>query len=238
MTITAVHPTTATATARGTAQDTGQHQAARDTRAGQAQPRVSVIIPTLNEARNLEHVFAALPAGLHEVILVDGHSTDGTPDVARTLMPAIRIVNQTRKGKGNALACGFAAATGDIIVMIDADGSTDPAEIHRYVHALTSGADFHGESNLNTRRHRREPSALSLRPATTGQKLSADAILTHLSDKSGRTTPCSCGPAPGVPSGTTGVKVTRNFGAVSRPRARRAAGRERGRGRSGERLVP
>jgi glycosyltransferase involved in cell wall biosynthesis len=105
-------------------------------------PRVSVVIPTLNEARNLAHVFAALPAGLHEVIVVDGHSTDGTPDIARQLLPDVRVVMQTRKGKGNALACGFAAATGDIIVMIDADGSTDPAEIPRFVSALTSGADF------------------------------------------------------------------------------------------------
>jgi glycosyltransferase involved in cell wall biosynthesis len=107
-----------------------------------AQPSVSVVIPTLNEARNLAHVFAALPAGLHEVILVDGHSVDGTPDVARRLRPDVRVVNQTRTGKGNALACGFAAATGDIIVMIDADGSTDPAEIPQFVEALTSGADF------------------------------------------------------------------------------------------------
>jgi glycosyltransferase involved in cell wall biosynthesis len=106
------------------------------------QPTVSVVIPTLNEARNLQHVFAALPAGLHEVIVVDGHSVDGTPDVARRLRPDVRIVNQTRTGKGNALACGFAAATGDIIVMIDADGSTDPAEIPRFVAALTAGADF------------------------------------------------------------------------------------------------
>jgi glycosyltransferase involved in cell wall biosynthesis len=107
-----------------------------------AQPRVSVVIPTLNEARNLAHVFAALPPDLHEIILVDGHSVDGTPDVARRLRPDVRVVNQTRTGKGNALACGFAAATGDIIVMIDADGSTDPAEIPRFVEALTSGADF------------------------------------------------------------------------------------------------
>jgi glycosyltransferase involved in cell wall biosynthesis len=104
--------------------------------------RVSVVIPALNEARNLEHVFAALPAGLHEVIVVDGHSTDGTPEIARQLLPGVRVITQTRKGKGNALACGFAAVTGDIIVMIDADGSTDPAEIPRFVSALTAGADF------------------------------------------------------------------------------------------------
>ena len=104
--------------------------------------RVSVVIPALNEARNLEHVFSALPDGLHEVILVDGHSTDGTPEIARALLPRVRVITQTRKGKGNALACGFAAATGDIIVMIDADGSTDPAEIPNFVAALTAGADF------------------------------------------------------------------------------------------------
>jgi glycosyltransferase involved in cell wall biosynthesis len=106
------------------------------------QPRISVVVPTLNEARNLEHVFAAFPVDLHEVIVVDGHSVDGTPDVARRLRPDVRVISQTRRGKGNALACGFAAATGDIIVMIDADGSTDPAEIPRFVAALTAGADF------------------------------------------------------------------------------------------------
>jgi glycosyltransferase involved in cell wall biosynthesis len=123
----------------GSSGDRAQDEQAR---AVAAVPRVSVVIPTLNEARNLEHVFAALPAGLHEVIVVDGHSTDGTPDTARRLRPGIRVVDQTRTGKGNALACGFDAATGDIIVMIDADGSTDPAEIPRFVDALTSGADF------------------------------------------------------------------------------------------------
>jgi glycosyltransferase involved in cell wall biosynthesis len=134
MTITDIHAAAATAATTATA-------VAVD-RAGALQPRVSVIIPAMNEARNLPHVLAALPAGLHEVILVDGNSTDGTPDAARRLRPGIRVTGQTRKGKGNALACGFAAATGDIIVMIDADGSTDPAEIPAYVKALTDGADF------------------------------------------------------------------------------------------------
>jgi glycosyltransferase involved in cell wall biosynthesis len=104
--------------------------------------RVSVIIPTLNEAENLPHVFPRLPQGLHEVIVVDGRSTDGTIEVARRLRPDARIVTQTGKGKGNALAAGFAAATGDIFVTLDADGSTDPAEIPRFVSALCNGADF------------------------------------------------------------------------------------------------
>jgi GT2 family glycosyltransferase len=103
-------------------------------------PTVSVIIPALNEARNLPHVLGRLPEGIDEVILVDGRSTDDTVAVARRLRPDVRVVEQTRKGKGNALACGFDAATGDIIVMIDADGSTDPAEIPRFVDALVAGA--------------------------------------------------------------------------------------------------
>jgi glycosyltransferase involved in cell wall biosynthesis len=110
--------------------------------AGSAGPLVSVVIPTLNEARNLPHVFARIPRDVHEVIIVDGHSGDDTLAVARRLCPDARIVMQTRTGKGNALACGFAAATGDVIAMIDADGSNDPAEIPRFVAALRAGADF------------------------------------------------------------------------------------------------
>jgi glycosyltransferase involved in cell wall biosynthesis len=101
-----------------------------------------VVIPTLNEARNLPHVFSRLPEGLHEVVVVDGHSVDDTLAVARQLRPDARIVMQNRSGKGNALACGFAAATGDVIAMVDADGSADPAEIPRFVEALLDGADF------------------------------------------------------------------------------------------------
>jgi glycosyltransferase involved in cell wall biosynthesis len=107
-----------------------------------AAPRVSVVIPTLNEARNLPHVFSRLPADIYEIVLVDGHSTDGTVTVARELFPDVRILSQTGKGKGDALACGFAAARGDIIVMIDADGSQRPEEIPAYVAALLDGADF------------------------------------------------------------------------------------------------
>src|SRR5262249_62318310 len=105
-------------------------------------PRVAVIIPTLNEARTLPYVFSRLPGDVHEVIVVDGHSVDDTIAVARHLRPDVRVVQQTRTGKGNALACGFEAATGDVIAMVDADGSTDPGEIPKFVHALLSGADF------------------------------------------------------------------------------------------------
>jgi glycosyltransferase involved in cell wall biosynthesis len=100
-----------------------------------------VIVPAKNEARNLEVILPQLPS-VHEVILVDGHSSDGTIAAARRVMPAIRVVQQTRRGKGNALACGFEAASGDVIVMFDGDGSADPAEIKRFVETLVAGADF------------------------------------------------------------------------------------------------
>jgi len=105
-------------------------------------PRVSVIVPTLNEAKNLPHVFAELPRGLHEVIVVDGFSTDDTVDVARRLRPDVKIVAQDERGKGDAMRCGFEAATGDILVMLDADGSADPAEIPAFVRELLRGNDF------------------------------------------------------------------------------------------------
>ena len=105
-------------------------------------PLVSVVIPALNEAENLPHILGGLPAAIHELVLVDGHSVDRTVEIAREHFPNVRIVSQTRRGKGNALACGFAAARGDVIVALDADGSTDPREIDRFVAALVAGADL------------------------------------------------------------------------------------------------
>ncbi len=105
------------------------------------EPRVSVVVPALNEARNLREVLPTLPP-VHEVILVDGGSVDGTIAAAREALPGIVTLSQMRRGKGNALAAGFARVTGDIVVMFDADGSADPAEIPRFVGALVEGADF------------------------------------------------------------------------------------------------
>ncbi|WP_240506391.1 glycosyltransferase family 2 protein [Thermoactinospora rubra] len=105
-------------------------------------PTVSVVIPAMNEADNLPHVFATLPHWVDEIVLVDGNSVDDTVEVARRLRPNVKIVTQPGRGKGDALAAGFAAASGDIIVMIDADGSTDGREIISFVAALVSGADF------------------------------------------------------------------------------------------------
>jgi glycosyltransferase involved in cell wall biosynthesis len=76
------------------------------------------------------------------VILVDGMSSDGTVEFPRSLLPSIRVIVEPRPGKGAALCAGFRAAEGDIIVMLDADGSTDPHEIPGFVGLLLAGADF------------------------------------------------------------------------------------------------
>ncbi len=105
-------------------------------------PPVSVIICTLNEAENLPHVLPKIPDWVDEILLVDGNSTDNTIEVAKKLKPYIKIVTQPGKGKGDALKFGIAQAEGDIIVTMDADGSTDPFDLPKYIEPLTNGYDF------------------------------------------------------------------------------------------------
>lgn len=106
-------------------------------------PVVSVIIPTVNEAKNLPLLLPYIPMDVvDEVILVDGQSKDRTVDVAKQLLPSIKVVVETEPGKGAALIRGYKESTGDILVVLDADGSHDPREIPRFVNALLEGADF------------------------------------------------------------------------------------------------
>lgn len=105
-------------------------------------PSVSVVVIALNEERNLPYVLPRIPRWVQEIILVDGHSTDRTVAVASQLSEGIRIVVQEGSGKGAAIRSGLVAATSDIVVLLDADGSTDPAEIPAFVGALVAGADF------------------------------------------------------------------------------------------------
>lgn len=104
---------------------------------------VSLIIPTLNEAKNIPLVFAYIPfEWVDEIILVDGRSTDNTVEIARYLLPDIKVVLESEPGKGAALQAGYRAAHGDILIVMDADGSNDPREIPRFISALQQGADF------------------------------------------------------------------------------------------------
>lgn len=103
---------------------------------------ISVVIPTLNEALNLPWVLRRMPSYVDEVIVVDGRSEDMTIDVARALRFDVVVVNELQAGKGAAMRAGFAAATGDIIVMLDADGSMDPREIGWFVSPLQHDYDF------------------------------------------------------------------------------------------------
>jgi len=103
---------------------------------------VSVVIPVKNEAQNLPMVLGSLPQWVNDVVLVDGCSTDDTVAVARRCRPDVKVVTQPGQGKGDALRAGFKECAGDIVVMMDGDGSTAGSEIVRFVGALVSGADF------------------------------------------------------------------------------------------------
>ncbi|MBJ7259880.1 MAG: glycosyltransferase [Chthoniobacterales bacterium] len=112
--------------------------------------RVSVVIPARNEAGSVVHAVERMPAlGREtELIFVEGNSTDDTWDAIRKLPDTFthgRIVKmrQTGKGKGNAVVEGFAAATGDILMILDADLTVPPEDLPKFVDVLASGrGDF------------------------------------------------------------------------------------------------
>ncbi len=105
-------------------------------------PRVSVVVPAINESANLPHVLPRIPVSVKEVLLVDGHSSDDTATVALKYHPKVRVIFQKGKGKGDALRSGFGEASGDLIVTLDADGSMRPEEIPHFLEALANGYDF------------------------------------------------------------------------------------------------
>ncbi len=105
-------------------------------------PLVSVIICTLNEEANVAEVIKKIPAWVSEVMLVDGYSKDNTVSIAKQTLPTIRVLYQPGRGKDDAMKYGFRNATGDIIVTLDADGSTDPAQIPEFIFYLINGYDF------------------------------------------------------------------------------------------------
>jgi glycosyltransferase involved in cell wall biosynthesis len=137
--------------ARGVERPVPAHRAARRRRAGAVavgahhrpvREAVSVVIPAKNEERNIGWVLRLLPEWIDEVVLVDGTSTDSTIDVARAVRPDVVVVEERRPGKGAALRRGFREARGDVVMMMDADGSMDPGEIPLYLERLAEGHDL------------------------------------------------------------------------------------------------
>lgn len=104
------------------------------------QHKVSLVVPTMNEANNIPHVFSKIPQIVDEVVVVDS-SKDKTVEVIKKIRPEAKIFIEEPKGKGKALKKGFEYATGDIVIMIDADGSMDPQEIPQFVKPLMDGYD-------------------------------------------------------------------------------------------------
>lgn len=120
-------------------------------------PTITALICTLNEEESLPHVLPKIPDWVDEILLVDGHSSDATVEIAKKLCPRIRVLYQTRKGKGDALKCGVKEAKGEIIVTLDADGETPPEEIELFIKPLLEGSDFAKGSRLFRRRPRKMP---------------------------------------------------------------------------------
>lgn len=103
--------------------------------------RISLVIPTLNEEECIGRVLDEIPCELFsEILVVDGHSTDGTVEVVRSLGHGVTL--QEGKGYGNAVLAGFAMAKSEIIAMLDADGSQDPDDFHAMFEKLSDGFDL------------------------------------------------------------------------------------------------
>jgi glycosyltransferase involved in cell wall biosynthesis len=105
-------------------------------------PKVTIIICALNEEKNLPYILPKIPSWIDEILLVDGHSKDQTTEVAKQIRPDIKILTQPGKGKGDALKYGIKQASGDIIVTLDADGSTNPEDISKFIQPILDGFDF------------------------------------------------------------------------------------------------
>ena len=105
-------------------------------------PKVTAIICTLNEEESLPNVLTRIPEWVDEIIIVDGHSNDRTVEIAKELCPRVKVLYQPGRGKGDALKHGAKNAAGDIIVTLDADDATDPAEMTKFIEPLIRGYDF------------------------------------------------------------------------------------------------
>lgn len=106
--------------------------------------RISIVVPTRNEAKNLPLVLPRIPRMLEidEIVIVDGHSHDNTVLIAKNLLPEANIVVQDGKGKGNAILCAAKAAKSEYFLILDGDGSQMPEEIPDYIEKAKEGYDL------------------------------------------------------------------------------------------------
>lgn len=109
---------------------------------------ISVVIPTLNEESNIKEVFPYIPDFIDEIVVVDGNSADKTRDEILKFRKNAKIIVENPTGKGAAVRTGFKNATGDIIVMMDADGSHDPKEIPKLLEPVLDGYDVSKGSRM------------------------------------------------------------------------------------------
>jgi glycosyltransferase involved in cell wall biosynthesis len=101
--------------------------------------RISIVIPALNEAESIGRVLAEIPGSLEaDVLVVDGGSTDGTVPIAQAA--GAQVIQEPRRGYGQACASGVAAARGDVIIFMDADGADDPQYLANIAAPLQEGS--------------------------------------------------------------------------------------------------
>jgi dolichol-phosphate mannosyltransferase len=104
-------------------------------------PQISIIVPTLDEEATLGEVLEGVKPHADQLIVVDGHSTDGTREVAEA--HGARVILDNKKGKGEALRHAVTFVTGDIVVFIDADGSHDPRDIPKLIEPIVNDEADH-----------------------------------------------------------------------------------------------
>jgi glycosyltransferase involved in cell wall biosynthesis len=103
--------------------------------------KISVVIPTRNEEGMIKEIIDGCRPYADELLVVDGHSTDRTREIAESA--GINVILDNGKGKGAALRQAANVVTGDIIIFIDADGSHDPRDIPRLVEPILKGEADH-----------------------------------------------------------------------------------------------
>lgn len=109
-------------------------------------PTVSIVVPARNEAGNVPEIFSRVPelGGGTELIFVEGHSRDGTYEaiadaIAKNPHRRCKLLRQDGEGKSNAVRLGFAVASGDVLMILDADLTVPPEDLPRFYEALVSG---------------------------------------------------------------------------------------------------